>query len=180
MDTRAPWNLFCLACGLDLKNRAKDRRILVSANDVVPLWKEILLEKVSELGLCAEISPAQLEILLGKPRDSQHGLICRKCFNTYTRCNKDLLCLGEKMKTAIGNGLFSQLFMNSSSRPGSEPDESSMIHIGEKRSAMHMLPPAKRFCQSTSSRVIQQSPPAVVRYAYNNFDSYATYHTNVL
>ena len=35
-------NLACHACGVDLKDRAKDRRVLVSANDVLPLWTEIL------------------------------------------------------------------------------------------------------------------------------------------
>ena len=62
----------------------------ISANDVVPLWKEILCKGLSELVPNAELSPAQLDVLLGNPRDAQHGLICKKCFNLYSRCNRDL------------------------------------------------------------------------------------------
>ena len=145
--------------------------ILVSANDVLPLWKEMLYKRLSELVPDAELSPEQLKILLGSSKDARHGLICKKCFNAYTRSNRDLLSLGEKMKTSIRNGLFSQFLNNSgSSSRCSEPCESSVIQIGEKRLSRQRLPPTKRFCPaasvSTGRGVTKESPPAVVRCVY--------------
>ena len=83
--------LLCLACGLDLKDRAKDRRVLVSASTVLPLWKEILDKKLCELDPHVHLPTAQLEVLLGRPRDAQHGLICKKCFNAYSKCSEILV-----------------------------------------------------------------------------------------
>ena len=141
----------------------------MSANDVVPLWKEILYKRLLELVPDAELSPAQLEILLGSPKDAQHALICKKCFNVYTRCNRDLQSLGEQMKTAIRNGLFSQCLRNCGSRSCCS-ESSSVIQIGEKSLSRQGLPLTKRFCAvalvSTSQSVTKESPPALVRCVY--------------
>lgn len=154
--------LSCLACGLDLKDKVKDRRVLVTSKDVLPLWKDLLLQKLSQFDPNTELLSTQLDVLLGTPNDAGHGLICKKCFTTYTRCNKDLLILGENMEKAINSGLFTVLRSQSESPSLSSSSSSSVAppaKRGEKRTMEHAYPPAKRFREST---MVSSSPPAMV------------------
>ena len=66
-----------LACGIDLKDRVRDMRVLVTANNMLPLWKEILTKKLSEFHPNTEKSSTELDVLLGSPNDAGHGLIRR-------------------------------------------------------------------------------------------------------
>ena len=80
----------CLACNLDLTHKSKDRRILVSAEDVVPMWNSILQKKFLEV-VGVALSQSQIDTLLGSAKSPGHGIICKNCANKYSRLKREML-----------------------------------------------------------------------------------------
>ena len=134
-------NPSCLTCGIDLRDKVKDRTVLVSAKDVVPLWKDILQKKLTELNPDAELSPSQIDAILESAKVEKHGLICKKCFNAYSRLHKELSTLGEKMTKVVSSGLIDCVIVTSA-------------RVGQKRKPgqdTQDQPPAKSLCHSFPS-----------------------------
>ena len=65
----------CLGCRLNIADiNTKDRRVLVKATDLVPLWEEILQIKLYELDPDAALSKSTLLSILGSAEDPNHGM----------------------------------------------------------------------------------------------------------
>ena len=167
----------CLGCGLDIVDiNSKDRRVLIKATDLVPLWEEILQIKLYELDPDAAVSRSTLLSSLGSAKDLNHGMMCKKCFNSYTRYHQDHFSLLENMKV-LNNGALSEAITYS--KGDNDAAEHTTI-AGKKRSRPYSyeFPSSKRLClmsrfndiEATTSDSQSASPPAVVSYhsQYNN------------
>ena len=128
----------CCDCGLNLTDiNTKDIRIVVNATDLIPLWEEILQMKLCELDPDATLSKPALQTILGTAKDPNHGLFCRKCFNSYNRYHKDCLSLLENMMKVLSKGILSEAISSAAK---------STTFAGNKRSRSHSheLPSSKR------------------------------------
>ena len=159
----------CLGCGINIADiNVKDRRVLVKYTELIPLWEEILRIKLYELHPDATLSEPTLQTILGSPKDANHGLLSKKCHNSYTRYYKDRLSLLENMMKVLGKGALSEAIECMSDNSAAEPTTST----GKKRSRPYSyeLPSSKRFClmskfndsDTTMSDSQSASPPAVV------------------
>ena len=157
----------CLGCGINIADiNVKDRKVLVKYTELIPLWEEILRIKLYELHPDATLSEPILQTKLGSPKDANHGLLCKKCHNSYTRYYKNRLPLSENMMKVLGEGALSEAIEDMSDNSAAEPTTSA----GKKRSRPYSLPSSKRLClmskfndsDTTMSDSQSASPPAVV------------------
>ena len=88
-----------LACNVDLTHKSKDGRVVVSAEDVIPMWKSILQRKFVEV-VGVELSQSHLDTLLGSANSPGHGIICIKC-TKYKRLKREILALEENTTNAV-------------------------------------------------------------------------------
>ena len=162
----------CLGCGLDMADiNSKDRRVLIKATNLIPLWEEILQIKLYELDPDAVVSRSTLLSILGSANDPNHGMVCKKCFNSYTRYHQDRLSLLENMMKVLNNGALSEAITYS--KGDNDAAEHTTI-AGKKRSRPYSyeFPSSKRLClmsrfndvEATTSDSQSASPPAVVSY----------------
>lgn len=151
----------CLACNVDLTHKSKDRRVLVSAEDVLPMWKSILHKKFLEVA-DAELSQSQIDVLLGSAKTSGHGIICIKCANKYRRLKREILVLEENMTKVIRSGIINSTSTSATVTPA---------RAGQKRTHIQNIqdhPPAKKMRLSFPSQcgsdtaTISNSPSAIV------------------
>lgn len=118
----------------------------MTARDIVPLWEDILRKSLSKIDTGAKITASDLETLLGS-KEKDHGIVCKKCFNAYTKLHKTLSEVDHNIKKVIDSGLLLQ----------------SSTTVGEKRMTLEddIQPPAKRFCHSFPQHTNQHQDPSV-------------------
>ena len=150
-----------LACNVDLTHKSKDGRVVVSAEDVIPMWKSILQRKFVEV-VDVDLSQSHLDTLLGSANSPGHGIICIKCTNKYRRLKREILALEENMTNAV-SGIIKSTFETVAVTP---------TRAGQKRTCMqdsHVQdhPPAKKLhlpfpSQCSSDTATKSNSPSAV------------------
>ena len=131
----------------------------MSAEDVVPIWKNTLQKKFLEIA-DVELTQSQIDALLGSAKSPGHGIICIKCVNKYRRLKREILALEDNMTKVIRSGIINST--NAIVPPA---------RAGQKRTCMQDTqdhPPAKKMhlsfpsqCSSDTATT-SDSPLAVV------------------
>ena len=91
--------MYCLGCGIDITNKATNRRNLqgAAAKKVVAVWKSFIELFAEETGPNIDCD----SVITGDGDQAHEGKMCRTCYSAYERYIALQQTMKEKLRSAI-------------------------------------------------------------------------------